>query len=159
MIRHKALKVWLLQRALNNSHVLYAGVWKQWFQDPTHALSHFFKEIYDSWSFFNLQPSSGLMFLSKICTRIGSQHTRRNLLRHPSNSGIQSSQSILMKSGRQSTLFAMHLVSRIFYGGFIQKLFLSTKEIIHLLFAIIVQNQNQQFISFLNVKELFTSLN
>jgi hypothetical protein len=99
------------------------------------------------------------IFLSKICTRIGSQHTRRNPLHRPSNSGIQSSQSILMKYGRQPTLFSMHLVSRIFYGGFIQKLFLSTKEIIHLLFAIIVQNQNQQFISFLNAKELFTSLN
>jgi exonuclease III len=57
-IRHKAFKAWLLQRALNNTHILYSTVWKQWFQDPRHAPSSFFKEVYDSWSFFNLQPSS-----------------------------------------------------------------------------------------------------
>jgi hypothetical protein len=55
--------------------------------------------------------------------------------------------------------FAMHLVSRIFCGAYIRKLFHSTKEVIHLFFVIIVQIQNQQFISSLSVKELFTSLN
>jgi len=56
-IRHKAFKAWLLQRVLNNPHVLYSNVWKQWFQDPSRAPSPFFKEVYDSWSFFNLQSS------------------------------------------------------------------------------------------------------